>query len=357
MNARGSTEVIVATIGLSMGALSQNLYTMIVAMAVTTTMAMPPMLRWALSRVPLSKAEKERLEREEFEARGFVPNLERLLLAVDDSANGKFTSHIAGMIAGSRGIPITILQLVYGNEMPRKKKAAPEGVIEETVKGAAKNTKRSESREDEPASVDVTVREVSETPNEDAVMSEAKKGYDLLFVGIDDMRAKNGTFSPKIGRIVGAFEGPAAIVMGQGDHLEHPNESRFNILVPITGTDVSRRAAEVAFSLARGCPVTALYVANPRRRQLPWRKMRDHRHEQAILKEVVEMAGHYDIRIKTVVRSRVPPDQAILTEAKKGNHDIIVMGVKRRPGDTLFFGDTAAAVFAKSPCSLLFLSS
>jgi hypothetical protein len=50
MNARGSTEVIVATIGLSMGALSENLFTMIVAMAVVTTMAMPPMLRWALAR-------------------------------------------------------------------------------------------------------------------------------------------------------------------------------------------------------------------------------------------------------------------------------------------------------------------
>ena len=41
MNARGSTEVIVASIGLSMGALTQNLYTMIVTMAVITTMAMP----------------------------------------------------------------------------------------------------------------------------------------------------------------------------------------------------------------------------------------------------------------------------------------------------------------------------
>jgi hypothetical protein len=28
-----------------------------------------------------------------------------------------------------------------------------------------------------------------------------------------------------------------------------------------------------------------------------------------------------------------------------------------RPGDKLFFGDTAAAVFKKSPASLLFLSS
>ncbi|HVV65001.1 MAG TPA: cation:proton antiporter, partial [Rhizomicrobium sp.] len=55
MNARGSTEVIVASIGLTMGVLSQNLYTMIVTMAVVTTLAMPPMLRWALQRLPISR--------------------------------------------------------------------------------------------------------------------------------------------------------------------------------------------------------------------------------------------------------------------------------------------------------------
>ena len=49
MNARGSTEIIVASIGLSMGALNEPLFTAIVAMAVVTTMAMPPMLRWALA--------------------------------------------------------------------------------------------------------------------------------------------------------------------------------------------------------------------------------------------------------------------------------------------------------------------
>jgi nucleotide-binding universal stress UspA family protein len=32
------------------------------------------------------------------------------------------------------------------------------------------------------------------------------------------------------------------------------------------------------------------------------------------------------------------------------------MGVSRRPGDKLFFGDTAAAVFDRSPISILFLS-
>src|SRR6185312_1565676 len=100
MNARGSTEVIVATIGLSMGALSHNLFTMIVTMAIVTTMVMPPTLRAALSKLPMRKDEKQRLEREELEAKGFVPKLERLLLAVDESANARFATRIAGLIAG-----------------------------------------------------------------------------------------------------------------------------------------------------------------------------------------------------------------------------------------------------------------
>ena len=111
MNARGSTEVIVATIGLSMGALSQNLYTMIVAMAVVTTMAMPPMLRWALGRLPLREEERARLEREAFEAGGFVTNLERLLVAVDGSPKSGFAARLAGLLAGSRGMPVTVLGL------------------------------------------------------------------------------------------------------------------------------------------------------------------------------------------------------------------------------------------------------
>ena len=62
---------------------------MIVAMAVVTTMAMPPTLRWAFSRLPLRRDERDRIERKAFEATGFVTNIERLLVAADDSPNGK----------------------------------------------------------------------------------------------------------------------------------------------------------------------------------------------------------------------------------------------------------------------------
>jgi Kef-type K+ transport system membrane component KefB len=193
MNARGSTEVIVAAIGLSMGALTQDLFTMIVAMAVATTMGMPPMLRWGLSRVPMGAAEKKRIEREEFEATGFVPNLERLLLAVDDSPNGRFASRLAGLIAAARGVPITVLPLSATPAPPTRKGRALESSGHRAEQGArhavaaaasaAEDSKRTQPAEDQAPSVNITVRK-ADAPTEEAVAEEAEKGYDLLFAGI-----------------------------------------------------------------------------------------------------------------------------------------------------------------------------
>jgi Kef-type K+ transport system membrane component KefB/nucleotide-binding universal stress UspA family protein len=366
MNARGSTEVIVATIGLSMGALSQSLFTMIVAMAVTTTIAMPPMLRWALRRVPLTKAEKERLLREEMEAKGFVPNLERLLLAVDDSPNGKFASRLAGLLAGPRGLPITVLPLSSnGGKEARGGRAAgvaaSREVVEQTAKVAA-DDKKARPKDEEPASVDVTVRKgagKSTIRSGEAVAKEAKKGYDLLLVGLENARGDNGAFHPEVNRVAAAFDRPLAIVVANGVHLKDPIKSPLRILVPLNGTDVSRRAAEVAIAIGRisDAPITALYVSNlksPRKRGGVLRN-RNHEQAMAILKDAVDLADRHRKEIRTRVRSDVAPDQAVLAEAAR--HNLIIMGVSRRPGDELFFGETAAGIFENSPASVVFVAS
>jgi len=343
-----------------MGALTQDLFTMIVTMAVATTMAMPPMLRWALKRVPLSRAEKERLEREEYEARGFVSNLERLLLAVDQSPNGKFAGRLAGLLAGTGGIAITILPLSDGDKAGgEQEKKEPRDRVEETVKAAAEDTTLAQGGDDEPAPVDVTIRK-HHAPTGEAVAKEAKKGYDLLVVGVENTRVKNGGFHQDVSRIASALEGPLAIVAGSGDHLRHPQQSPLHILVPVTGNEVSRRAADVAIAIARASdrPITALYVAttgtsNGRKR----RGFRARQQEQAIMRDVVEMADRHDVTTRTAVHADVAPPEAILAEVKQRGHDLIVMGVSRRPGDKLFFGDTAAAVLEKSPASIVFVAS
>jgi nucleotide-binding universal stress UspA family protein len=123
---------------------------------------------------------------------------------------------------------------------------------------------------------------------------------------------------------------------------------------------VSRRAAEVAIAIAGACkrPITALYVSTPsgsdRRKRGGFRTRRQ---EQAIMKEIVEIADRYDVAASTEIRADLAPRDAILAEAKKRGHELIVMGVSRRSGDKLFFGDTAAAVLEKSPGSIIFIAS
>src|SRR6185312_6876153 len=120
---------------LQVGPLNPHLFTAIVAMAVVTTMAMPPMLRWAFSRVPLTEAERARLEREDFEARAFLPGIDRLLVAVDASPSGRFASQLAGWLASARRTPITVMPLEVPGAGARGH--PPQQQASEVVKAAA----------------------------------------------------------------------------------------------------------------------------------------------------------------------------------------------------------------------------
>jgi nucleotide-binding universal stress UspA family protein len=181
----------------------------------------------------------------------------------------------------------------------------------------------------------------------------------LLVIGV---HTDKGAFPKKVSRIAEAFDGPLAIVAGLGAHLEDPLRSKLSILVPITGTQHSRRAAEVALAIAKATdsPVAAIYVS--RGRKVQWRRRLRSTFalatlEEAIVKEAVTLAEQHGVELRTTVRSDRAAEHAILQEAQSGNHNLIVFGVSRRPGATLFFGHVAAAVLQRSDRSMLFVSS
>ncbi len=62
MNARGAMEIIVATIGFTRGILTAEMYSIILMVAVVTSLMAPPILRWTLSHVRPSEEEQRRLE-------------------------------------------------------------------------------------------------------------------------------------------------------------------------------------------------------------------------------------------------------------------------------------------------------
>ena len=365
MNARGSTEVIVASVGLQLGALNLQLFTAIVAMAVATTMAMPPMLRWAFSRLPLTEEERARLEREDFEARAFLPAIDRLLVAVDGSASGRFALQLAGLLAAARRTPTTVLQLEAARAgAPRSHLPVHAGELVKAAAaaGAAASAAASETSGASQASnadpVDVTTRSETGDSAQNAIASEAHKGYGLLLLGCDPAVAGDA-FAPEITRTVAGFPGAFAIAIARG---RHRGPAPLHMLVTVSGTRASRQGAEVAIALAQASrgSVTALYVGATRTRVPLWRlrfaePFVPRGYADAVVREIMEMGEHYGVVVRGEIRASASVRNAVLRELARAPYALLVMGVSPRAGEPLFLGELAAEMLVRAPTSLLFV--
>jgi len=207
------------------------------------------------------------------------------------------------------------------------------------------------------AKVEVTTV-VHEAPSSDVIAEEAKKGYDLMVIGLEKTTSRKSEFHESVTGIALGFDGPLMVTDVRGDLEKKPGE-KLNILVPVNGTDVARRGAEVAITMARAneASITVLYVAARNGKGRRGRNSRSRQHEEAILKDIVAIADGYNMSVRTAVLADRAADEAILREVERHKHNLVVVGVGRRPGDKLFFGDTAAALLEKSKNSLLFLAS
>ena len=367
MNARGTTEVIVATIGLSIGILTNDFFTLIVIMAVSTTMIMPPMLRWALARIPLSESEKERLEREEEEAGEFVPNVERLLIVADEYGSGELAAKLGGLFAGTRKVMATVLHLKEVSD-----ENSLDGSIEESVRSALEfarkqSTAIEKTKSDENPAVDppaqLTTISSSEKASE-AVAKEIEKGYDMVFVGLKDGLSVNGTSRITLGssieQVVKEFKNPLAILVSKDRSAEKLELDSIKILLPITGTSYSRIAGEVAIAIAKGCAgkVTALTISPPPKQTGFVRMSREQlRPGRALLDHIRKLGKRESVTVKTIAQIKPTPEPAILNEVRKGQYNLLVLGANVRPGSSLFFGHTILTLLEEADCSVLIVSS
>jgi Kef-type K+ transport system membrane component KefB/nucleotide-binding universal stress UspA family protein len=335
LNARGSTEVIVASIGLAMGALTQPLYTMIVAMAVITTMAMPPSLRWMLARAPLGEEEAQRLEKEEAERNQAVPKMERALVYLDDSANGVVMAALAGLFAARQGVLTTVLE-------------AAEGTGEETGagQGAARLTAAARSaRRDHPGPVIEQLVQVRREGAEPAVEKEAAKGYGIAFVGIEQPIALDQPrFEAPVQQLVDSVAGPVAMLVN-GEALGRAAMAPRNILVPTTGTADSQLATEIALALAgaSGGGVTVFHVFDPREDTLVLRG-RARRAGMSLLVDAHRLGKRSGVPVKGLTATSSRPEVAIRRATIRGHYDLLVLGSSLRGGDVKFVGPRSLAL-------------
>jgi nucleotide-binding universal stress UspA family protein len=241
-------------------------------------------------------------------------------------------------------------------EAQRLDKSSNEGSLEAVVKDAAKSI--AEADKDSSGTVEITTRVPKERPAE-AIEDEAKKGFDLLVVGMDKTLNGEGGFDRKIEDICAGFRNPMAIAVAKGSHLKRPAGLGFRILVAVSGSAVSRRGAEVAIALAHVSPDPLLIVYVSTTRDKGSRRGRTSislGREEAILKDTAVAAARYNIDVRTVLRAHSAPEQAILQEIRSSNADLVVLGVDRIAGEKLDFGGVAHAVLTKSNASVLLIA-
>jgi Kef-type K+ transport system membrane component KefB/nucleotide-binding universal stress UspA family protein len=382
MNARGSTEIILATIGLSLGVLNQQLFTVIVLMAVATTLCMPPLLRWALSRVTVRDEEKKRLEKETAEEKELLPKIERILVGLEARDANGFAARLAGWLIGSRQISATALDW---NPTPKKgdkdEATAPSEILVAAADEAHQNVQKQQkakahkARDDHPlagahteetpeiSTTDlVSILKPKEMPDEKnfavAILAEAQNGYGMIFLGTGSTSLQ-GKFHDSLEEIVREFKGPVAILFEGKDTKTHDLTTLEKILVPTTGTDYSRFGAEIAVAIAKGCgaSITAVHVAVASEIDTVRRSTRQMRTSRSLVADIEALGEREGVEVQPKALKGQDKERAILRQVEQGGHQLIVIGSKSQSSKNMHFGSSAMALIEHAPCPVLIVKS
>lgn len=363
MNARGSTEVIVASIGLSVGVLDERLFSVIVAMAVVTTMAMPPTLRWALKRLPMRDDERNRLELESFEDTSFLSDFERVLLVTDESSSSDLASRVAGHFAAVRNMPVTVLAVDAPDADAAKAEQSSKAddrakLVSDRVRQIAGGAVEAASEEgaEVRSDIHVSIRE-RDGKLEDVLADTAEKGHDMMFVGIEPTTSEGGGYSEYLSTMIEAFEGTTALVASRGRVPAEDTELR--ILVPVSGTERSMKSAEFACVIAKasGATISAVYFQEPGQAASPSRVSDTGNIHHSAFQRIDQIAGFYDVDVEKVVSHGSSPELAILAHARKGRFNLIVLGVSKRAGSILSYGTIADTLLETADRSFVFIET
>ena len=347
LNARGSTEVIIASIGLAMGALSKELYTMIVAMAVITTMAMPPMLRWVMKRVPLGEEEAKRLEKEQAELDQSLPKMERALVYVDDSPNGRLAARLAGLFAARQQVLATVIDASGQKDKANAPKDRANGKKEKTseqVPSSEHLTEAARAGAEQPKEAEALVT-MRPAQGGSALQREIARGYDIAFVGLEHpFNPSSQQFEQRLQELVDSFDGPVAIAVN-GAGAAGPADVPLDILLPTSGTADARLATEIALALAHATKgtVAALHVFEPQGDTAVLRG-RGRRPGISLLVDAHRLGKRSGVPVKGLTATNARPEREIRRTLRGGRYDLVVLGTSLRQGETKFLGPRTSAL-------------
>lgn len=363
LNARGAMEIIVATIGLSLGILTQEMFSIIVVMAISTSLMAPFALRWVLRRVHPTVEELLRLRHEKIAEQSEVLNIYRILMPVRHRkedwhlrAIQLIKAKILRNIASHNKLSVTLLSVD-----PKIDREQQQKFLETLGQGLDV--------------AEVKTRAIKSRHTVEEVLKESHKDYELLILGSpkhtppEDRessapRKPDFLFSRVTDNLIRMAPCPTLIV--HTNQMPENWEPR-NILVPTKRTQTARSAVEFAFMLASAGTgrVKILHVIeqtkNIRLKEYFGSEQESQRRLQMaveMLKPLEQLGELRSIPTEIAVEAGFDAAQTILEVAAAEKSDLIILGTGVRPlSQHLFLGPRVEYLLKNSSCPVLILNA
>jgi Kef-type K+ transport system membrane component KefB len=349
LNARAAMGIIIATVGLSLGIIGQDLFSMLVLMSMLTAVAAPPTLRWTIQRVAIEPAEAARLEREARAGASWVLGIERILMPVrynpDAGAVRPLELHILEQMAAGRELSITLFTVASGSERDAARRQ-----LDRLAAAFAGHS--------------VTRRVVDAADPGEAILREADLGYDLLVLGapvsLDDSPV---LYTQLVDRVVRLAPVPTMVVSSHGTPEEDTRPHR--LMVPTNGRRSASTAAEAAFAVASDghAEVFVAYVV-PEDRSLYSQTRGADLYERRVIvgqqavDDIVEMGRHWRVQASGHVLAGENITETLLRFVEEQEITMILLGTDVRVGSQrLALGRRVEELLATAPCPVVVVNA
>jgi Kef-type K+ transport system membrane component KefB len=335
LNARGALEIVIATVGLSLGVLNDASYTIVVIMAIATSVMAAPLLRAITRNWEGSPDEVIRLKREQRMATNVLIRPTRALVVADQRAEGTFAAELAAAALPDES-PMTIVRT-----------SDDQGAVLDVMRALQDR--------------DLELRAVN-GGGVDELLRQAGMGYGLVVAGThattyDELSAEQ----TELLRI------PDLPVL-----LARPGTGRAGtpsrILLPLSTTMPARAATEVAVALAArlGAELDLLYVRSESNGEADAAGRPARRGgyfgatdpvAQRMFASVSDTAREAGVWPRRIITDNVSRAAGIADVAQRRDTDLVVVGVEVQDvGGAVHLGQTATLLLAEAQLDLLIVA-
>ncbi|HEY9648253.1 MAG TPA: cation:proton antiporter [Chroococcidiopsis sp.] len=374
MNARGAMEIIVATIGLSLGVLNPPMYSIIVMVAIVTSLMAPPLLRWTLSHVVIGEEEASRLQQEAEQSQSFVHQIRRVLIPSRGGTNVQMAAQLVGHLAQRQPLEVCVLfasgEETPGGDRPHAEESPSSGEREEAFSVVAEAMKRGRDKAQTKLHTKVQTKVNYGSDRAEVILKESRRGYDLIVMGASERQGFGGAlFNVLVDRIVQEAPCSTMIVKSnvpapQGDFCSIPVQPIRHILVPTVGSRASLNAVEIASAIAAetGALVSLIHVVSQSQAEYILFEQQSIKPMMEIAREIVEYQAQVVRRLGAEVRYQIlagtSPEETIVDYASQNEIDLIILGSTiRLITGRAFFGHRVDAILTKAQCPVAVISS